>query len=227
MLLHEASSKQRVANEGLARRQLHTTNFDRRPLPAPTQSLRHSDCEHRGPDLTIRNWLHQLRFLLTVGDFLLPASLLAHCRAVPSAVGPHTASGCANVSQLLNRVPQTQCDAASVHLKGRASIDSRDRTPTNPCNTSSLLAWIPSPSPCCSTQWQAPNCQTMTQVGLQRSSKFVKSRASPHALLFMWCRPVLRSTLLSLPSSTKLSLRTPPTTVLISPPLAIYKDDRS
>lgn len=138
-----------------------------------------------------------------------------------SAGGPLTASCSANVSPTVpERLtgPVQRCQRASE--RSCAHRFSRSH-PHNACNTSRMLAWIPSLSPCCSTQRQAPGCQTLTQDSLLISSKFINSRGSPHALLFMWCCCVLRSTLLSLPSLPNARLCVPPTTVLISRPLVI------
>ena len=151
-------------------------------------------------------------------NFLLPASVLAHCQAGLSAGGLSPASCSANVSPIVFTALVRRCQRASE--RSCAHRFSRSH-PHNACNTSRMLAWIPSPSPCCSTQWQAPDCQIMTQDSLLLSPKFINSRGSPHALLFMWCCSVLRSTLLSLPSLPNVRLCVPPTTVLISRPLVI------
>lgn len=112
------------------------------------------------------------------------------CQAVLSAGGPPTASCSANVSPI---VPERLTDP--VQHGQRPSERSCEPSvfeiaPHNACNTSRMLAWVPSLSPCCSTQWQAPGRQTMTQISPLPSSKFINSRGPPHALFFS-CSAVL------------------------------------
>lgn len=107
-----------------------------------------------------------------------------------SAGGPPTASCSANVSpivpeRLTDPVQRGQCPSERSSEPSLVEI-----VPHNACNTSRMLAWVPSLSPCCSTQWQAPGRQTMTQISPPLSSKFINSRGPPHAL-FSSCGAVL------------------------------------
>ncbi|UPX18329.1 uncharacterized protein EKO05_0008631 [Ascochyta rabiei] len=111
------------------RRKLHPRNFDRRPLPAPTQTLRR--CGHRGPDLTIRNWSQPLHFRLAVNEFSSPSPCFTR-RALAGCAFSCRAMCCILLRQSFsNRAsdPVRRCQRASQRCRGRASIRSRHRTP--------------------------------------------------------------------------------------------------